>query len=103
MSLETFLELVPNNLNICREGGPMMVPPDTCKSLQLMSSIRCFHTFHQPDQVKPLFYGVQPFIGLKWFFCLLEDRRLCVHEVLETTILIRFGSLADMVILRLAI
>jgi hypothetical protein len=33
MSLESFLELVPNNLNIGREGGPMMVPPDTCRSL----------------------------------------------------------------------
>jgi hypothetical protein len=30
---ESFLELVPNNLDVCREGGPMMVPPDACRSL----------------------------------------------------------------------
>jgi hypothetical protein len=39
MSLESLRELVPNNLNICREGGPMMVPPYTCGSLQLMSPL----------------------------------------------------------------
>jgi hypothetical protein len=39
ISLESFFELVPNNLNIYREGGPMMVPPNTCRPLQLMPSI----------------------------------------------------------------
>jgi hypothetical protein len=39
MSLKGFIELVPNDLNISREGGPMMVPPDACRSLELMTSI----------------------------------------------------------------
>jgi hypothetical protein len=39
MSLESFLELVPNDLNISRKGGSMMVPPDACMPLQLMTSI----------------------------------------------------------------
>jgi hypothetical protein len=74
----------------------MMVPPNTCRSLQLMSIIRCFHTFSHPEQTKPLLYGAQPFIGLKWFFCLSEDRRLCVHEILDGTILILLRSLMNM-------
>ena len=37
MSPKSFLELVPNYLNVCREGGPMMGPPDACRALQLVS------------------------------------------------------------------
>jgi hypothetical protein len=33
MAFESFLELVPNNLNISRKSGLMMVPPHACRSL----------------------------------------------------------------------
>jgi hypothetical protein len=39
MSFESFLELVPNDLNISGKGGSTMIPPDAYKSLQLMTSI----------------------------------------------------------------
>jgi hypothetical protein len=39
MSLECFFELVPNDLDIGRESGPMMVPLDAYRSLQLVTSI----------------------------------------------------------------
>jgi hypothetical protein len=39
MPPESLLELIPNNLDICREGGSGMIPPNTRGSMQLMSSI----------------------------------------------------------------
>jgi hypothetical protein len=64
MSPKSFLELVPNHLNVCREGGPVMVPPDACRALELVSCIRGLHIFCQSEQSKPLFYCIQPLIGL---------------------------------------
>jgi hypothetical protein len=99
MPPESLLELIPNNLNICREGDLVMIPSNTCESVQLMSSIWCLHTFSYPEQVKLLLYGVQPLISLKWFFCLSEDRRFGICEVLEATVLIQLGSLAGIAII----
>jgi hypothetical protein len=39
MPPESLLELIPDNFNICREGGPVMTPPNTCGSVELMSNI----------------------------------------------------------------
>jgi hypothetical protein len=39
---ESSFELVPNDLNISREGILMMIPPDTCSSLQLVPSKEAF-------------------------------------------------------------
>jgi len=43
-----------------------------------------------------LLNGVQPFIGLQWFFVFLENRRLGVQEVLEAVVLIGFWTLSVM-------
>ena len=64
MSTESCLELVPNYLDVCREGGPVMGPPDACRALELVSCIRGLHTFCQTEQSKPLLYRTQPFISL---------------------------------------
>jgi hypothetical protein len=40
-----------------------------------------------------LFNCIQPFIHLKWFFGLFEDRRLSIQKVLEVTELIGFRAL----------
>jgi hypothetical protein len=45
MAFESFFELVPNDLNISEKGGPMMIPLDAYRSLQLMTSIRGFQPF----------------------------------------------------------
>jgi hypothetical protein len=39
MAFESFFELVPNDLNISRKGGSMMIPLNACSSLQLMTDI----------------------------------------------------------------
>ena len=56
MSLESCLELVPNYLDICREGGPVMGPPDAYRALELVSYICGLHTLSQTEQSKPLLY-----------------------------------------------
>ena len=99
VSPKSCLELVPNYLNVSREGGPVMGPLDACRALELVSCIRSLHSFSQTEQSKPLLYRAQPFISLLWFFYLMKDRRLCVYEVLKAAILVRLGSLANMPIL----
>jgi len=41
-----------------------------------------------PKETKLLLHGVNPFICLKWFQILLEDRWFDIHEVLERAVLI---------------
>jgi hypothetical protein len=42
----------------------VMVPPDACRALELVSCIQGHHTFGQSEQMKPLLYHTQPFINL---------------------------------------
>ena len=64
VSPEGCLELVPDYLNVSREGGPVMGPPDAYRALELVSYIRSLHAFCQTEQSKPLLYRAQPFISL---------------------------------------
>ena len=46
-----------------------------------------------PQQTEFLLNGIQPLIGLQWFFSHLEDWRLGVQKILERAILIRLRPL----------
>jgi hypothetical protein len=58
MPPESFLELIPDNLNIGKQGIPIMTPPDACITLQLVGSILCLHAFSKPKQAKLLLNGI---------------------------------------------
>jgi len=77
---------------ICWKSVPVLVPPDTSGTLQLMSYIFHLQTVDQPEQVELLFHRVQPFLNLKGFLSLLEGWGLGIHEVLETAILVGVDS-----------
>ena len=64
VSSESCLKLTPNYLDVCREGGLVMCPPDACRALELVSCICGLHTFSQMEQSKPLLYRAQPIISL---------------------------------------
>ena len=51
---------------------PILIPPDACRTLQLMSGILRLQTFSQPKQAELLFHRVQPFLSLKRFFSFSE-------------------------------
>jgi hypothetical protein len=72
-----------------------MTPPDSSRTLQLVSGILRFQAFSQPEQVKFLLNGVQPFICLQRFLNFLENLGLRIQEVLETAILVSLRSLAN--------
>jgi hypothetical protein len=90
MPLERTLELILGNLSICRQGGSVVTPPNTCRSLQLMESILHLHHFYHLEHTKLLLESVQPFICLEWLIHFLEDRRLHIQKILEITILTWF-------------
>ena len=58
-----------------------------------MRSILSLDQLGDPQKIEFLFNGVQPFINLKWFFCLFKNGRLGVQEVLECAVLIWLWTL----------
>ena len=89
MPLESFMEEIPVNHSIVRKSLPILVPPDTRWSLQLMSYILGLQTICQPKQAELLLHHVQPLLSLKRFFSLSERWGPGIHEILETAVLIR--------------
>jgi len=57
-----------------------------------MCYILCLELFGHSKETELLLHGVNPFIGLKWFQSLLEDRWFGIHEVLERAVLIYFTA-----------
>ena len=86
---ESLTEQFPINHSVGWKSFPILIPPDACRTLQLMSYILCLQTFSQPKQAELLFHRVQPFFSLQGFFGFSERWGLCIHEVLEDTVLIR--------------
>jgi len=70
----------------------MMGPPNPSRPLQLMRCILGLELFGHPKEMEFLLHGVNPFIRLKWFQSLLEDRWFGIHEVLERAVLIYFPA-----------
>ena len=88
MPFKSITEKIPIKHSVGWKSFPILIPPDACWALQLMSCILCLQTFSQPKQAELLFHRVQPFFSLKGFFSFCERWGLCVHEVLEATILV---------------
>ena len=89
MPLESFTEEIPVNHSVVQKSHPILIPPDTRWTLQLMSCILGLQIISQPKQVELLFHRVQPFLCRKGFFSLSERWGLGIHEILETAVLIR--------------
>ena len=54
MPLECFTEKIPVKHSVGWKSFPILIPPDACRSLQLVSCILRLQTFSQPKQAELL-------------------------------------------------
>ena len=83
MPFKSIMEKIPVKHRVGWKSFPILILPDVCWALQLMSCILCLQTLSQPKQTELLFHRVQP------FFSFSERWGLGIHEVLEATVLVR--------------
>jgi hypothetical protein len=67
-----------------------MLPPHPCRTLKLMSCILGLQHFCHPQNMKLVFHFVYPLFCIQGFSGFLENWWTCVHEILETAILVYF-------------